>query len=177
MGEKSCNSILKNRDSPSLEKSTLDFMVRQELKKTFFIKEICRRIHKVLTFLSFETEMDKNLHDLGETLKLLYVLQTSKNYHADEISITQTFNRRVGVLFDFLLLVAYFLTVILLSINGEWLLLILFTGIALICVKIFWQTDYWSLREKGEGSKDWLKKTKRALDKTIVWWGMFEKRF
>lgn len=140
MGEKSCNSILKNRDSPSLEKSTLDFMVRQELKKTFFIKEICRRIHKVLTFLSFETEMDKNLHDLGETLKLLYVLQTSKNYHADEILITQTFNRRVGVLFDFLLLVAYFLTVILLSINGEWLLLILFTGIALICVKIFSQT-------------------------------------
>lgn len=146
MGEKSCNSILKNRDSPSLEKSTLDFMVRQELKKTFFIKEICRRIHKVLTFLSFETEMDKNLHDLGETLKLLYVLQTSKNYqpnpnpYADEISITQTFNRRVGVLFDFLLLVAYFLTVILLSINREWLLLILFTGIALICVKIFSQT-------------------------------------
>ena len=85
--------------------------------------------------------MDKNLHDLGETLKLLYVLQTSKNYqpnpnpYADEISITQTFNRRVGVLFDFLLLVAYFLIVILLSINGEWLLLILFTGIALICVK------------------------------------------
>ena len=39
--------------------------------------------------------MDKNLHDLGETLKLLYVLKTSKNYHANEISITQTFNRRV----------------------------------------------------------------------------------
>ena len=80
--------ILKNRYSPSMEISTLDFMVRQEIKKTFFIEEICRRIHKVLTFLSFETEMDKNLHDLGETLKLLYVLQTSKNYHADKISIT-----------------------------------------------------------------------------------------
>lgn len=147
MGEKSCNSILKNRDSPSLEKSTLDFMVRQELKKTFFIKEICRRIHKVLTFLSFET-------DLGETLKLLYVLQTSKNYYADEISITQTFNRRVGVLFDFLLLVAYFLTVILLSINGEWLLLILFTGIALICVKIFSQTVLFGKRRLLKSTRE-----------------------
>lgn len=143
--------ILKKHDLPSLEKSSLEFMEKQETKKTFFLKEICTRVQKALRMLSPEpAEMNAELQDLDETLKLLYILQTSKNYYVDTISVSTSSNTQVGVSFYFLLLLAFSVTGLSLSVNGEWFALILFVGIVLTCMIKSWQGMVCGKKKKVE---------------------------
>jgi len=136
-------TALQKHVAPSLEKSTLDFMQNQETKKTLFIKEISTRIHKVLRLLTPEPEIDDpnlQLEDLSETIRLLYLLQTTRKYHVDKASVTTTStSEKIGVEYYILLLLLVFVTVTALSLNGEWLALIMFMAIAFIFSIKSWQ--------------------------------------
>ena len=113
-----------------LEKSALDFIEKQETKKTFYIKEISTRVDKVLKMLSPQPEMNMELQDLDETVKLLHFLQTTRNYHVDKIAVTTATN---SFIFNFLPPLAFFVIILTLSLNGEWLCLIVFLAVILIC--------------------------------------------
>lgn len=127
--EQAC--ILQKHGSPSLEKSTLDFIEKQETKKTFYIKEISTRVDKVIKMLSPQSEVNTELQDLDETVKLLHFLQTTRNYYVDKVAVTTTTN---SFMFYFLPPLAFLAIVLTLSLNGEWLGLILFLAVILICV-------------------------------------------
>lgn len=144
-------TALQKHDPPSLEKATLDFMQNQETKKTFFIKEISTRVHKVLSWLTPEPEIhdpNEELEELNETVQLLYLLQTnSRKYDVDRVSITTSSNDEIGVLFYSLLLLAIFAIVLFLSLNGEWLPLLIFVGVVFIFMVKSWQGIF-SIRKK-----------------------------
>lgn len=135
--EQAC--ILQKHGAPSLKKSTLDFLEKQETKKTFYIKEISTRVHQVLRMLSPETETNAGLQDLDETVKLLYLLQTTRNYYVDKITVTTFTNAKIGYMFNFLLPLAFFVIVLTLILNGEWVGLIIFVAVVLICLIKAWQ--------------------------------------
>lgn len=135
--EQAC--ILQKHGSLPLEKSALDFIEKQETKKTFYIKEISTRVDKILKMLSPQPEMNTELQDLDETVKLLHFLQTSRNYYVDKIAVTTATNAKAGFLFNFLLPLAFFAIVLTLSLNGEWVGLIVFLAVVLICVIKSWQ--------------------------------------
>ena len=143
-------TALQKQNAPSLEKSILDFMQNQETKKTFFIKEISTRMHKVLSMLTPEPEInDPNmeLQDLNETVKLLYLLQTTRKYHVDRVAVTTTANEKIGVLFYLLLLLTVFVVVLALSLNREWIALIIFVSVVFIFMVKSWQGMF-SVRKK-----------------------------
>ena len=143
--EQAC--ILQKHGSPSLEKSTLDFMEKQETKKTFYIKEISTRMEKVLKMLSPQPEMNTELQDLDETVKLLHFLQTTRNYYVDKIAVTTATN---SFMFNCLPPLAFFVIVLALSLNGEWLGLIVFLAVILICVVKSWQGMNSAMRKRVE---------------------------
>lgn len=133
--EQAC--ILKKHGSTSLEKSTLDFIEKQETKKTFYIKEISTRVDKVMKMLSPQSsQMNTELQDLDETVKLLHFLQSSRNYYVDKVAVGRTTN---SFMFNFLPPLAFLAIAIALSLNGEWIGLIVFLAIILICLIKSWQ--------------------------------------
>ena len=132
--EQAC--ILQKHGSRSLEKSTLDFIEKQETKKTFYIKEISTRVAKVIKILSPQSEVNTELQDLDETVKLLHFLQTTRNYYVDKVAVTTTTN---SFMFKFLPPLAFLAIVLTMSFNGEWLGLIVFLAVILICVIKSWQ--------------------------------------
>ncbi|KAJ7357683.1 hypothetical protein OS493_023816 [Desmophyllum pertusum] len=127
-------------------------MEKQETKKTFFIKEISTRVHKVLRMLSPEPEeVNAELHDLDETVKLLHFLQTSRNYHVDKIAVTTcTTNAQVGIMFYSLLFLAFFVIALSLSLNREWFALIMFVAVTLIFVIKSWQGIFSGKKKRVE---------------------------
>lgn len=146
-------TALQEQVPPSLDKPTLDFMQNQETKKTFFIREIITRVSKVLSMLTPEPEIhDPNvdLQDLNETVRLLYLLQTSKQYHVDGVSVSRTTNENLGVLFHTLLTITLLLIALALSLNGEWLALIVFAIVVLIFLVKAWEASFSVRRKKVE---------------------------
>ena len=131
--EQAC--ILQKHGPPSLEKSTLDFMEKQETKKTFYIKEISTRVDKIIKMLSPQSEMNTELQDLDETVKLLHFLQSTRNYYVDKVAVSTNTN---SFMFNILPPLAFLATVITLSLNGEWIGLIVFLAIILICLIKSW---------------------------------------
>ena len=147
-------SALQKQNSSVLEKSIIDFLKNQETKKTFFIKEITERLHTVLRMLTSEPGVnDPNLElwNLNETVKLLHLLQSTRACHLDKISVTTIMNETNGVLFYLLLFAGVFLIVLALSLNGEWLALIMFIAIIFIFIVKAWQGIFSSRKRKIEG--------------------------
>ena len=143
-------TALQKQVPPSLDKPTLDFMQNQETKKTFFIREIITRVHNVLSMLTPEPEIhDPNvdLQDLNETVRLLYLLQTSKRYHVDGVSVIRTTEDKLGVLFHTLLIITLFVIALALSLNGEWVALIVFAIVVLFFLVKAWEAVV-SVRKK-----------------------------
>ena len=146
-------TALQKQVPPSLDKPTLDFMQNQETKKTFFIREIITRVNKVLSMLTPEPEIhDPNvdLQDLNETVRLLYLLQTSKQYHVDGVSVSRTTHDNLGVLFHTLLIITLLVIALALSLNGEWLALIVFAIVVLIFLVKAWEASFSVKRKKVE---------------------------
>ena len=146
-------SALQKQNSPVLEKSIIDFLKNQETKKTFFIKEITERLHTVLRMLTSEpgvNDPNLELRNLNETVKLLHLLQSTRACHLDKISVTRIMNEKNGVLFYLLLFVGVFLIVLALSLNGEWLALIMFVAIIFIFIVKAWQGIFSSRKRKIE---------------------------
>ena len=146
-------SALQKQNSPVLEKSIIDFLKNQETKKTFFIKEITERLHTVLRMLTSEpgiNDPNLELRNLNETVKLLHLLQSTRACHLDKISVTRIMNEKNGVLFYLLLFVGVFLIVLALSLNGEWLALIMFLAIIFIFIVKAWQGIFSSRKRKIE---------------------------
>ena len=146
-------SALQKQNSPVLEKSIIDFLKNQETKKTFFIKEITERLHRVLRMLTPEPEVnDPNLElqNLNETVKLLHFLQSTRAIPLDKISVTAIMNEKNGVLFYLLLFVGVFLIVLALSLNGEWLALLMFVAIIFIFIVKSWQGIFSSRKRNIE---------------------------
>ena len=147
-------SALQKQNSPVLEKSIIDFLKNQETKKTFFIKEITERLHTVLRMLTSEpgvNDPNLELRSLNETVKLLHLLQSTRACHLDKISVTTIMNETNGVLFYLLLFVGVFLIVLTLSLNGEWLALMMFVAIIFIFIVKAWQGIFSSRKRKIEG--------------------------
>ena len=147
-------SALQKQNSPVLEKSIIDFLKNQETKKTFFIKEITERLHTVLRMLISEpgvNDPNLELRNLNETVKLLHLLQSTRACHLDKISVTTIMNETNGVLFCLLLFVGVFLIVLTLSLNGEWLALMMFVAIIFIFIVKAWQGIFSSRKRKIEG--------------------------
>lgn len=147
-------SALQKQNSPVLEKSIIDFLKNQETKKTFFIKEITERLHTVLRMLISEpgvNDPNLELRNLNETVKLLHLLQSTRACHLDRISVTTIMNETNGVLFCLLLFVGVFLIVLTLSLNGEWLALMMFVAIIFIFIVKAWQGIFSSRKRKIEG--------------------------
>lgn len=147
-------SALQKQNSPVLEKSIIDFLKNQETKKTFFIKEITERLHTVLRMLTSEpgvNDPNLELRNLNETVKLLHLLQSTRACHLDKISVTTIVNETNGVLFYLLLFVGVFLIVLTLSLNGEWLALMMFVAIIFIFIVKAWQGIFSSRKRKIEG--------------------------
>lgn len=146
-------SALQKQNSPVLEKSIIDFLKNQETKKTFFIKEITERLLRVLRMLTSEPEVnDPNLElrNLNETVKLLHLLQSTRACHLDKISVTTIMNEKNGVLFYLLLFVGVFLIVLALSLNAEWLALMMFVAIIFIFIVTAWQGIFSPRKRKIE---------------------------
>ena len=146
-------SALQKQNSPVLEKSIIEFLKNQETKKTFFIKEITERLHTVLRMLTSEpgvNDSNLELRNLNETVKLLHLLQSTRACHLDKISVTRIMNEKNGVLFYLLLFVGVFLIVLALSLNGEWLALIMFVAIIFIFIVKAWQGIFSSRKRKIE---------------------------
>lgn len=146
-------SALQKQNSPVLEKSIIEFLKNQETKKTFFIKEITERLHTVLRMLTSEpgvNDPNLELRNLNETVKLLHLLQSTRACHLDKISVTTIMNEKNGVLFYLLLFVGVFLIVLALSLNGEWLALIMFVAIIFIFIVKAWQGIFSSRKRKIE---------------------------
>lgn len=146
-------SALQKQNSPVLEKSIIEFLKNQETKKTFFIKEITERLHTVLRMLTSEpgvNDPNLELRNLNETVKLLHLLQSTSSCHLDKISVTRIMNEKNGVLFYLLLFVGVFLIVLALSLNGEWLALIMFVAIIFIFIVKAWQGIFSSRKRKIE---------------------------
>lgn len=146
-------SALQKQNSPVLEKSIIEFLKNQETKKTFFIKEITERLHTVLRMLTSEpgvNDPNLELRNLNETVKLLHLLQSTRACHLDKISVTRIMNEKNGVLFYLLLFVGVFLIVLALSVNGEWLALIMFVAIIFIFIVKAWQGIFSSRKRKIE---------------------------
>ena len=146
-------SALQKQNSPVLEKSIIEFLKNQETKKTFFIKEITERLHTVLRMLTSEpgvNDSNLELRNLNETVKLLHLLQSTRACHLDKISVTRIMNEKNGVLFYLLLVVGVFLIVLALSLNGEWLALIMFVAIIFIFIVKAWQGIFSSRKRKIE---------------------------
>ena len=146
-------SALQKQNSPVLEKSIIDFLKNQETKKTFFIKEITERLHTVLRMLTSEpgvNDPNLELRNLNETVKLLHLLQSTRACHLDKISVTRIMNEKNGVLFYLLLFVGVFLIVLALSLNGEWLALIMFVATIFIFIVKAWQGIFSSRKRKIE---------------------------
>ena len=146
-------SALQKQNSPVLEKSIIEFLKNQETKKTFFIKEITERLHTVLRMLTSEpgvNDPNLELRNLNETVKLLHLLQSTRACHLDKISVTRIMNEKDGVLFYLLLVVGVFLIVLALSLNGEWLALIIFVAIIFIFIVKAWQGIFSSRKRKIE---------------------------
>ena len=147
-------SALQKQNSPVLEKSIIEFLKNQETKKTFFIKEITERLHTVLRMLTSEpgvNDPNLELRNLNETVKLLHLLQSTRACHLDKISVTTIMNETNGVLFCLLLFVGVFLIVLTLSLNGEWLALMMFVAIIFIFIVKAWQGIFSSRKRKIEG--------------------------
>ena len=146
-------SALQKQNSPVLEKAIIEFLKNQETKKTFFIKEITERLHTVLRMLTSEpgvNDPNLELRNLNETVKLLHLLQSTRACHLDKISVTRIMNEKNGVLFYLLLFVGVFLIVLALSLNGEWLALIMFVAIIFIFIVKAWQGIFSSRKRKIE---------------------------
>lgn len=146
-------SALQKQNSPVLEKAIIEFLKNQETKKTFFIKEITERLHTVLRMLTSEpgvNDPNLELRNLNETVKLLHLLQSTRACHLDKISVTRIMNEKNGVLFYSLLFVGVFLIVLALSLNGEWLALIMFVAIIFIFIVKAWQGIFSSRKRKIE---------------------------
>lgn len=146
-------SALQKQNSPVLEKSIIEFLKNQETKKTFFIKEITERLHTVLRMLTSApgvNDPNLELRNLNETVKLLHLLQSTRACHLDKISVTRIMNEKNGVLFYLLLFVGVFLIVLALSLNGEWLALIMFVAIIFIFIVKAWQGIFSSRKRKIE---------------------------
>lgn len=146
-------SALQKQNSPVLEKAIIEFLKNQETKKTFFIKEITERLHTVLRMLTSEpgvNDPNLELRNLNETVKLLHLLQSTRACHLDKISVTRIMNEKNGVLFYLLLFVGVFLIVLALSLNGEWLALIMFVAIIFIFIAKAWQGIFSSRKRKIE---------------------------
>ena len=147
-------SALQKQNSPVLEKSIIEFLKNQETKKTFFIKEITERLHTFLRMLTSEpgvNDPNLELRNLNETVKLLHLLQSTRACHLDKISVTTIMNETNGVLFYLLLFVGVFLIVLTLSLNGEWLALMMFVAIIFIFIVKAWQRIFSSRKRKIEG--------------------------
>ena len=147
-------SALQKQNSPVLEKSIIEFLKNQETKKTFFIKEITERLHTVLRMLTSEpgvNDPNLELRNLNETVKLLHLLQSTRACHLEKISVTTIMNETNGVLFYLLLFVGVFLIVLTLSLNGEWLALMMFVAIIFIFIVKAWQGIFSSRKRKIEG--------------------------
>ena len=146
-------SALQKQNSPVLEKAIIEFLKNQETKKTFFIKEITERLHTVLRMLTSEpgvNDPNLELRNLNETVKLLHLLQSTRACHLDKISVTRIMNEENGVLFYLLLFVGVFLIVLALSLNGDWLALIMFVAIIFIFIVKAWQGIFSSRKRKIE---------------------------
>ena len=141
---------LQKRVPLSLDKPIVDFMQNQEIKKTFFIKEIITRVHEVLSMLIPEVRDTSNneLQDLNETVRLLYLLQTSKKYEVHGVSVTRVAHNNIGFLFYILLIFTLTMIALLLSLTGENFALIVFVGVVLIFMLRSWQSVISAGRKK-----------------------------
>ena len=138
---------------PSLNQIFVDFTQNQEIKKTFFIKEIITCIEKVLNKLTPEPKVhdfDHGLQDLNETVKLLHTLQTSKKYEVHGVAVTRTAPDTIGFLFYVLLIASLSLIVLLLSFTGERFALIVFVAVVFVFMLKSWQALFSAGKKRVE---------------------------
>ena len=138
---------------PSLNQIFVDFTRNQEIKKTFFIKEIITCVEKVLNKLTPEPkvhDLDNDLQDLNETVKLLHTLQTSKKYEVHGVAVTRTAPNTIGLLFYVLLITSLSLIVLLLSFTGERFALIAFVVVVFFFMLKSWQALFSAGKKRVE---------------------------
>ena len=137
---------------PLLLDQPIDFMQNQEVKKTFFIKVIITRVHEFLSMLISKVRGTSNneLQDLNETVRLLYLLQTSKKYEVHGVSVTRVAHDKIGFLFYIFLIFTLIMTALLLSLTGENFAVIVFLAVVLIFMLRWWQSMISAGRKKVE---------------------------
>ena len=129
---------LQKRVPLSLDQPILDFMQNQEIKKTFFIKEIITRVHEVLSMLIPEV---RERQDLDETVNgLWYFLQTYKKYKVHGLSVTRVPHDKIGFLFYILLIFTLTVIALLLSLTGKNFALVVVVPVVLIFMLRWWQS-------------------------------------
>lgn len=137
---------------PSLNQ-IFDFTQNQEIKKTFFIKEIITCVERVLNKLTPKDKvhgLDNDLQDLNETVKLLHTLQTSKKYEVHGVAVTRTAPDTIGLLFYVLLIITLSLIVLLLSFTGERFALIVFIAVVFVFMLKSWQALFSAGKKRVE---------------------------
>ena len=136
---------LQKRVPLSLDLPILDFMQNQEIKKTFFIKEIITRVHEVLSMLIPEVREQQGL---DETVNgLWYFLQTYKKYEVHGLSVTRVPHDKIGFLFYILLIFTLTVIALLLSLTVENFALIVFVAVVLIFMLWWWQSVISAVRK------------------------------
>ena len=138
---------------PSLNQIFVDFTQNQEIKKTFFIKEIITCVERVLNKLTPKDKvhgLDNDLQDLNETVKLLHTLQTSKKYEVHGVAVTRTAPDTIGLLFYVLLIISLSLIVLLLSFTGERFALIVFIAVVFVFMLKSWQALFSAGKKRVE---------------------------
>lgn len=138
---------------PSLNQIFVDFTQNQEIKKTFFIKEIITCVERVLNKLTPKDNvhgLDNDLQDLNETVKLLHTLQTSKKYEVHGVAVTRTAPDTIGLLFYVLLIITLSLIVLLLSFTGERFALIVFIAVVFVFMLKSWQALFSAGKKRVE---------------------------
>ena len=129
---------LQKRVPLSLDQPILDVMQHQEIKKTFFIKEIITSVHEVLSMLIPEV---RELQDIDETVNgLWYFLQTYKKYDVHGLSVTRVPRDKIEFLFYILLFFTLTVIALSLSLTGENFALIVFVAVVLIFMLRWWQS-------------------------------------
>ena len=130
---------LQKRVPLSLDQPILDSMQNQEIKKTFFIKEIITRAHEVLSMLI--PEVRERQDPVDETVNgLRYFLQTYKKYEVHGLSVTRVPHNKIGFLFYTLLIFTLTVIALLLSLTGKNFALVVFVPVVLIFMLRWWQS-------------------------------------
>ena len=132
-------SALRKQSSPVLSQSKLDFIERQEVKKTHHIKDIALRLGCVFSLLNRDQEAEQ-LESTKDTLELLNALQSKPPQPFDWGLNIDAVNIKVGKPFYVVLLAILTLIGLALSLNKEWFALIMLLLVVLFCAWKSWRS-------------------------------------